>query len=104
MLERVREALLHDPVCREVDPLRERERHTVDMELDWQAGAADLLDERIEAVEAGLRRQLCAFSLAAHDRQKTAHLRQRTATGVLDALERVTVLCQVIRQLVPHRS
>ena len=58
VLERVGETLLNNPIGREVDPWRERETLPVEVQLHGEPGAADLLDQRVEAVKAGLRREL----------------------------------------------
>ena len=72
---RVGEALLHDPVGGEVDPWRERDSLAVDVHLDGQPGAADFLHQRVEAVKAGLWRELYAVAVTAHHTEQTAHLR-----------------------------
>jgi hypothetical protein len=45
MLERVGQALLHDPIGGEVDRPRERERFAVDVQPGGQARAADLFEQ-----------------------------------------------------------
>ncbi|MGO9792202.1 MAG: hypothetical protein ACLP8S_22655 [Solirubrobacteraceae bacterium] len=56
--ERVGKALLHDPIGGEVDSWRERDTLPVEVQFDGQPGAVDVLDQRVEAVKAGLRREL----------------------------------------------
>ena len=43
MLECVRQPLLHDPVSRQVDTLRQRTRRALDHKLDGQPGVAYLV-------------------------------------------------------------
>ena len=71
------------------------------MQLDGQAGAADLVQQRVEAVEAGLRRELDVVAVAAHGAEEAAHLGERSAAGALDAPERIAVLRERIGELVP---
>ena len=97
----VGQALLDDPIRREVDSARKRERLTVDVQLDGQPGAADLVQQRVEAVQPGLRHELHFLTVASHRRQEASHLGQGHAPGALDALERIAVLVERIGQLVP---
>ena len=101
VLQRVGQALLDDPIRREVDPARKRERLTVDVQLDGQPGAADLVEQRVEAVKPGLRHKLRFLTVASHRGQKASHLGQRHAPGALHALERIAVLVERLGQLVP---
>ena len=71
------------------------------MQLDGQARAADLVEQRVEAVEAGLRQELGLVPFAAHGGQETAHLGERGPAGSLDALERIAVLGRRIGEVVP---
>ena len=71
------------------------------MQLDGQAGAADLVEQRVEAVEARLRHELGFVPFAAHRGEKTAHLGKRCPAGPLDAPERIAVLGHCIGELVP---
>src|SRR6185436_332074 len=66
VLEGVGEALLHDPVRREVETGRERDRFTVASYLHGQAGRPYVGHERVEVVEPGVRQQLEVVALAAH--------------------------------------
>ena len=52
VLERVRQALLDDAIRGEVDRPRERDGLALDVQPHGQAGAADLVEQRVEAVEA----------------------------------------------------
>ena len=104
MLERVGQALLDDAVGGEVDAAREREGLAVDVQPDGQAGAADLVQQRVEAVEARLGHELDLVLLAAHGGQQAAHLGERRPAGPLDAPERVAVLGQRVGKLVPDRA
>ena len=104
VLERVGQALLDDPVRGEVDPARERERLAVDVQLDGQPGAADLVQQRVEAVEPGLRHELGLVPVAAHRGQQAAHLGERGAAGLLDALSASRSSPSAVGQLVPDRA
>ena len=64
VLEHVRQALLNDAIGREVEPSREGVRVTFQMKLDWQSRAADLCEERVEAVEPWLRHELGLVAVA----------------------------------------
>ncbi len=104
VLERVGQPLLDDAVRGEVDRARERERLALDVEPDGQAGSADLVRERLEPVEPGLRRELDLVPVLAHGLEEAAHLDERGAAGLLDALERLAVLIELGGKLVPYRS
>lgn len=104
VLERVGQAFLDDPVGRQVDRRRERERLAIDVQLDGQAGPADLVQQGAEGVEAGLGHQVDAVLVAVHGGQQAAHLGQRGAPGLLDAGERIAVLGERVGELVPDRT
>ena len=104
VLERVGETLLHNPIRGEVDPWRERETLPGEVQLDGQPGAADLLDQRVEAVKAGLRRELDAIAVTAHHTEQTAHLRQCAAPGLLDTPEGIAILGHRVGELVPDSA
>ena len=72
------------------------------MQLDGQTGTTDFLQQRVEAVEAGLRGEFDVVTVATHGGQETAHLGKRCAARPLDAPERLAVLGQRIGKLVPH--
>ena len=57
-----------------------------------QAGAAELVEQRVEAVEAGLRREVEVVAVAAHRAEQPPHVGERGAAGLLDAAERLAVL------------
>ena len=101
VLERVRQAFLDDPIRGEVDPAWKRERLPVDVQLDGQPGAADLVQQRVEAVEAGLRPELHFVPVVSHRGQEASHLGERRAAGALDAPERFAVLVERVGELVP---
>ena len=92
VLERVGEPLLHDPIGGEVDRAREREGLALHVKLDWEAGAAELVEQRVEAVEARLGAERDAVAFAAHRAEQAAHLRQCRAAGLLDAPQCLPVL------------
>jgi hypothetical protein len=66
-----------------------------------QPGSAHLLQQRIEAGERRLRRELEPV-VAAHRPEQPAHLRERPPPGLLDVPERVAVLFELVRQAVAH--
>ena len=101
VLERVGQAFLDDAIGGEVDRPREREGLAVDVQPDGKAGAADLLQQRVEAVEARLGRELDVVAVAAHRAEQAAHLGERRAAGLLDAVERIRVLGERLGKLVP---
>ena len=101
MLERVRQALLDDPVRGEVDRAGERECLAVDVQSHRKARRVDVVDERVEGLEARLGAELDAVPVAAHRAEQEAHLGQRRAAGLLDSPERVPVLDESPRELVP---
>ena len=70
------------------------------MQSHGKAGAADVFDERVEGIEAGLGAELEAVSVAAHRSEQAAHLGERGAAGLLDAPERVPVLLERCGKLV----
>ena len=55
MLENVRQGLLHDPICRQVDAWRELDRRAFHTKIHPPPGGTELLDERGHRAEAGLR-------------------------------------------------
>ena len=57
------------------------------------------VQQRVEAVEPGLRRELDLVAVAAHRAEEPAHLGERGAAGLLDAPERVAVLGQLVGSL-----
>ena len=101
VLERVGQAFLNDPIGGEVDPAWKRERLPVDVQLDGQPGAADLVQQCVEAVEAGLRHELHFLPFASHRGQEASHLGERRAAGPLHAPERFAVLGERVGELVP---
>ena len=66
-----------------------------------QPGASDALGERVEPVEAGLRRERHVAVLVPHRAEESTHLAERAASGSLDAAERVLVGRELGRELVP---
>ncbi len=89
VLERVGEALLHDPVGREVDPGRQRPRLALHPDAHGEPGLAHLAGELVEAGQAGLGRQ--GGPLVGHlaqDAEHAAQLRQGAAPGLLHRCER----------------
>ena len=71
------------------------------MQFDGQSGAADLLQQRVEAIQAGLGHEIDLVSIPAHGAEEAPHLGKRCAPRPLDASERVAVLGQRIGELVP---
>ena len=63
-----------------------------------------LRQQRVEAVEAGLRRELCLVALAAHGGEQPAHLGKRPAARPLDVRQRTLLVFEHHGQLVPDRS
>ena len=66
------------------------------MQPHGKPGAPDLLDERLEAVETRLGRELKLVAPSAHRAEQLPHLRERRAAGLLDALERLPVLWRAL--------
>ena len=84
VLERVRQRLLHDPVGGEVDAGRQRPRLALDRELDGQADAAHLLDQRVELCKAGLRPERGLAVGAAQQAEHAPKLAERLAPRARD--------------------
>ena len=101
VLERVGQTLLDDPVRGEVDRARQPAGLTLDVELHGQARSADLVQQRLDPVEAGLGRQVDPFAVLAQRAEQVAHLRERRAARLLDVLERLTVRCARVGEPVP---
>ena len=57
-------------------------------------------DQRVEAIEARLGRELDAVALVAHRPEEAPHLRKRRAAGLFDALQRIPILVERLGQLV----
>src|SRR5207249_2272804 len=87
VLERVGQALLHDSIGREVDRPRKRESLTLDVQSYRKAGAADLVEQGVEVLEARLRRELHVLTVGAHRAEQSAHLGERRAARRLDVAE-----------------
>ena len=100
VLERVRQGFLHDPVGGEIDSRRQRHRRSLHVHPHGQARSADLVGERVETVEAGLRGELEVVAVAAHRAEQAAHLGERAAAGALDAAQCFGILGQLVGQLV----
>ena len=101
VLECVGQAFLHDSIGGEVDRTREREGLAVDVQPDRKPGAADVVQQRVEPVDARLGRELEAVAVATHRPEEAAHLGKRCAAGPLDAPEGIPVLLEHLRELVP---
>ena len=104
MLDRVRQALLDEPVRSEVDAGWELRRLAFDPELDGQPRLPRLRDEPVQVLKARLRRQRRSFLRPAQDADQSAHLGQRLAAGLLDDLERLSLLLLIRVQPSPHRA
>jgi len=104
VLERVGEALLNDPVRRDVGPARQRKAITGDPQPHRQPGAPDLGQQPVETVEPWLRRQFGTSAVLAHRVQQVTHVHQRRAARLLDLPQRVLVLLVRLGELVPDRA
>ena len=104
MLDRVRQALLHEPVGSQVDAGRELRRLALDLELDGEPRLARLRDEPVKVLEARLWRQRGRFLRPAQDADEPAHLGQGLAAGLLDDLERLSLLLLVGLQPTHRRA
>ena len=82
-------------------PAWERNRLAVDVQLDRQPGPADLVQQRVDAVEAGLRHELGLFPFAAHRGEQAAHLGECGTACALDVRERPALLAQLVGKLMP---
>jgi hypothetical protein len=100
MLQRVGQALLDDPVRRQIDRAWERDGVALDLEPHRQPGSTDALDQGVEALEAGLGRQIRVLTVV-HRAEEPAHLRERRPARLLDVLERVAVRRQLSGEVVP---
>jgi hypothetical protein len=87
VLEHVGEGFLHDPVGRQVHPRRQRHAFALGLELDRQAGVADLREELVQAGQGRLRLQRWWLVGLADDAQQAAQLDQGLAAGVLDGAQ-----------------
>ena len=76
VLESVRQRLLHDPVGGQLDCRRQRSRRALDLERDLEAGRANLVDEAVELVEAGLG---LVFGRVLEDPEHAAEVGERGA-------------------------
>ena len=103
VLERVRQALLDEPVGRQVDAGRKLRGLALDPQLDRQPGLPNLLDELVEVLEARLRGERGRLLGPAQDADEAAHLGQRLAAGLLDDLERLALLLLLGPQEPPDR-
>ena len=99
--ERVGQALLHDSIGREVDRGGQRDALALDLQPHRKARAPELLDQRVEAVEARMRGALGVLTVASHRAEQAAHLAQCRAAGLLDAPERLAVPLELVREVVP---
>ena len=96
------EALLENPVGREVEARGKVDWVAVDAEIDLEARVPGLLDEPVEVVQprsGGTRRGVVAVSEHA---EHAPHLGQRLASDPLDHEERLALALLVRRQEPPH--
>jgi hypothetical protein len=75
----VGQRLLHDAVCRQVQPCRQRPA-AVDGQIDLEPRVAGGIHEHRQGLHAGLRGEVCRLGCAQH-RHDPAHLVQRTGAG-----------------------
>ena len=66
-----------------------------------QSGPADLVEQRVEPIEARLGDELGLVAFAAHGREQAPHLGKCGPARLLDSSERLAVLRQRIGELVP---
>ena len=104
VLERVGQALLHEPERGQVNAGRERPRLALDVEVDLEAGVARACDERAETLERRLRGVLGVLALGAQDVQQAAHLGERLAARRLHGAQRADRGAGVAVQGAPRRS
>src|SRR4051794_16036758 len=96
VLERVGERFLHDAIGRELNARRQRLGFAVDDEVRWQAGPPQLLGERREVGQAGLRCECGrALWLVLHDADQATHVGQRLVAGLLDDQQRLARAARV---------
>ena len=92
MLDRVGQALLDEPVDRQVDARRQGLRLSLDPQLDRQARLARLGKQAIEVLEAGLGCERRSLVGSAEDADHPPHLRERLPAGLLDNEQRFAFL------------
>jgi hypothetical protein len=84
VLDDVGERLLGDAVRDEVQPGRQRHWFALDVDFNQDAGNRDLVDEGVEASQAGLRREFGRVVFIAEKVEKAAQLTHGLATGAFD--------------------
>ena len=84
MLQHVRQSLLDDSVCREVDACGEQLWLAFDAQLCLDPGGARLPDQTLHVREAWLRRESRILVVLAQSAEQPPHLDECTASGVLD--------------------
>jgi hypothetical protein len=89
VLERVREALLHEAVRGQVDSGRELHRVALDREHDREPGFAGVLDELVQVLEARLGRKRGSLLRASQHADHASHLRHGFASRLLDDEQRL---------------
>ena len=102
MLDRVRQALLDEPVGSEVDACRKLHGIAFDPELDRQAGLASLRDEPLDVLEARLRCERRRLLGAAQDADEASHLGQRLASRLFDDHERLPLALLIRPEQAAH--
>src|SRR5437763_3147952 len=103
VLQRVRQALLDEPVLGEVDSGRQLLRRAFDAQLDRKPSVACMLDELVEVLEARLRGEGRRLFGPAKDADHPPHLRERLAAGLLDDQQGLTLLLLVRPEQPPRR-
>ena len=99
VLERVGQALLHDPVGREVDRARQRDRLALDVQLDRRGRRGARRSSRASRSSSpGCGASSRLLAVAPHRAEQAAHLGERGAPGLLDALERLPVVREAGRR------
>ena len=92
VIDRVRQALLHEAVRRQVDAGWERYRLSLDLEVHREAGLASVGDERVDPAQARLWRQHRPTVRIPERADHPPHLRERLAPGPFDGEQRLALL------------
>ena len=97
VLERVGQRLLDDAEDRQLQPRGERDlRPPGHLVADRQTRGAHVLQQLVELVEPGLRRQPRVLVVLAQDAEQAAHLGQRLAAGARRGAHRVLGALRVV--------
>ena len=102
VLDRVRQALLHESIGRQVDPRRQHGRRPLEQQLRVEPRLARLRDELVDVLEARLWDEGRRLLRSPQHADEPAHLGQRGPARLLDGLQRLALALLVLTEESAH--